>query len=57
MSSGGNENFQAFNSLPKANIKVKIIKIEKGAETKIDFEITIPSKTPAIGIKLNLLDS
>lgn len=57
MSSGVNENFQAFNSLPKVNIKVKIIKIEKGTETRVEFEVTNPSKTPAIGIKLNLLDS
>ncbi len=57
MSSGDDENFQTFNLLPKVNIKVKIIKIEKGPETQVEFEVTNPSKTPAIGIKLNLLDS
>lgn len=56
MNSSDSKDFQAFNLLPKVKLKVKILNIEKGEETRVDFEVKNTSKTPAIGIKLNLLD-
>lgn len=49
--------FSEFNQLQNIRLKVKILKIQKGKQTKVDFEISNPTKTPAIGIKLNLLDT
>jgi hypothetical protein len=48
------DNFQALNQLEKVELKGKIVKQLKGKTAKIEFELVNHSKTPAVGIKLNL---
>ncbi len=51
------KNFQEFNQLAKIQLKGKMLKKTPVSKGVVLFQVTNSSKTPAIGIKLNLRDT
>ncbi len=50
----GTKNFFALNDLPATDVKAKLKKVSGDEEKKITFEVSNPTRSTAVGVKLNL---